>query len=111
METSPFPDPFPESCLPKLSSPSKGILQAFFLSQRPDVSNEASGFLQSLLFAQESIQFTKLSCQNFSKDTGIPHVLTIKLYVTLNLKLKREASLARRLLEGIDFAAFFGVYV
>lgn len=71
------------------------------------MSSEAPGFLQSLLFAQESTQFSKLSCQNFSKGTDVPHVFTIKLHVTLHLKLKREASLARRLLEDIDFAAFF----
>lgn len=69
------------------------------------MSNEVPGFLQSLLFAQESIQFTKLNCQNFSKGIDILHVFTIKLYVTLNLKLERKASLARRL-EDIDFTAF-----
>lgn len=71
------------------------------------MSSETPGFLQRLLFAQESPQFSKLSCQNLSKGTDLPHVFTIKLHVTLHLKLKREASLARRLLEDIDFAAFF----
>lgn len=103
-------DPFPESSFtifPKLSSFPQGILQAFFPSQRPDVSSEAPGFLQRLLFAQESPQFSKLSCQNLSEGMDLPHVFTIKLHVTLHLMLKREASLARRLLEDIDFAAFF----
>lgn len=34
----------------------RASFRLFFPSQRPDMSNEAQGFLQSLLFAQESIQ-------------------------------------------------------
>lgn len=53
----------------------------------------------------------KLNCQNFSKGIDIFHVFTVKLYVTLNLKLKCKASLARRLLEDIDFTAFLYICI
>lgn len=69
------------------------------------MSSELPTSVLSLLFTQKSVQFTQLSCQNFSKPINILEVFTVKLYVTLNLKLKHKASLVRRLLEDIDFTA------
>lgn len=68
------------------------------------MSNELPSSVLSLLFAQKSVQLS--SCRNFSSTINILHVFIVKLYVTLNLKLKHKASLAGRLLEDIDFTAY-----